>query len=291
MPGRIEWGYDAQRAGGVISFILTETGGVGPTIVSLSGRYMHTVSLRTIEGRDPETGEPDLVDLEYDVLSDALKTALDAAGNATYTVTFNALTRRYTITAAGGGVTAISLTSPSRGARRMLGGLAASSALVWASTYDVWHYTSASVGGWSEWQERERDVEAEDLIASDGTTRGLCAVGAPLMVDFVAPWEPASAVWNRDATENAWTWERAFARCRTVEPIAVEDPRAANTWLAGYLRADSATLRPRLPSSDYVAHQSIPVGMYVVGVAKPFAALLTEDGDDILAENGDTIII
>lgn len=294
MAGRVDWGYDASRAGGSISFVLTETGGGGATgIVILSGQYTHEADLSAVMTYDPETGEEVNEDLDYDILATALKTALDAVGNATYTVTFTSATQCYTISATGGSVTAFALSSLSTGATRMLGAVASSGALSYVFTTPVWHFTQGSIGGFSEWNEAESDLDGQDLIAADGSVRGLSPVGAPRTLDFVVPWEPMAAVWNQDsASAAAWTWQKAFARCRNVEPIAVEDPRDAGQWVVGYMRSDSTALRPRLASADYLAHQSIPMGLFIIGKteAAPSTALLAEDGSPLLTEADDYIL-
>ncbi len=264
MSGSIDWGYDAGRLG-ALSFTLTETGGGAATgAVSLTGQYMHSVSLAAVEFEDPITGEADTTDVGYVTLASALKIAMDAVGNASYTVTFDATTRAYTISASGGSVTAFAISSPSTPFLRYVGVPASSGALTYTGS-EVWHYTAGSVGGFSEWQMLEDDAEAQPLVGADGSVRGLVPVGVPMLLDFVVPWEPIASVWNASATADDWTWQRAYARCRTVEPLVVADQSVTNGLVVGYMRADSCTLRPRLASADYLTHQSVPVGMYAIG--------------------------
>lgn len=265
---QIDWGYDAGRLG-TLSCTLTETGGGGATgAISLTGCYMHTTSLASVIVDDPLTGIPETLDVGYVQFAAALKTALEAVGNATYTVTFDTTTRRYTISAAGGSVTGFTLTSLSDGWTYYTGITSASPAATsFTSSRDVWHFSYSSVGGFSEWTRAELPSDGmQDLIGSDGTVRGVVPVGLAETLDFVVPWEALAKVYNASGGGTAWTWQRAFARCRTVEPMVVLDASIGGTArVVGNMRSDSAVLSPRLASSDYLAHQSIPIGMYVVG--------------------------
>jgi hypothetical protein len=38
------------------------------------------------------------------------------------------------------------------------------------------------------------------------------------------------------------------------------------TPLVGFFRQDAAVLRPRLPTVDYSGYQTVPFGMYIVGL-------------------------
>ena len=98
MSAYIDVGYDAARALGPISFTLTETGGGGATgPISLTGQYLHTtgISAANVSYIDPVTGLTVYdFDQTYTQLSASFKAALDAVGNATYTVTFDVTIRR-----------------------------------------------------------------------------------------------------------------------------------------------------------------------------------------------------
>lgn len=270
----ISWGFDAARLG-TLTCTLTETGGGGATgAVSMSGQYMHHIAAGTYTTEDPITGESETADTGYTNFAAALETALNAIGNATYYVVFDPDAPGYTITATGGSVTAFALTSISTSMQRALGINEAS--LSGALSYDctdhadgatnpLWGWTAADIG-FSEWTEAEEPIEGEDLVGADGDVRGLVAVGTPRRLDFVVPWEAAKKIWNTSATSDDWTWQRALARARTVEPCWIyPDPRDGKSAVVCYLRRDACTLAPRMASADYLGHQSIPVGAWVLG--------------------------
>lgn len=275
MTAWISWGFDAARLG-AISCTLTETGGGGATgAISMTGQYMHHVAVGTYTSEDPITGESETLDTGYTNFGDALEGALNAVGNATYSVVFDPAGPGYTISAYGGSVTAFALTSISTAMQRVLG--INESSLSGAASYDctehadgatrpLWHWTVADIG-WSEWAESERDLDGEDLIGSDGSVRGIVSLGTPTQLDFVVPWEAQAKIWNASVTSDDWTWQRALARCRTIEPVWVSgDPRVGgSTAVVCMLRSDGCTLRPRMASSDYLGHQSVPIGAWRLG--------------------------
>jgi hypothetical protein len=269
MTATIDWGYDAARLG-AISFTLTEVGGGGATgTVTLSGQYMHAhaATVGGVQRLDVSTGEAVFdFDQNYVQLSGALKTALEAVGNGTYTVTFNTSSRSYAILASG--ITSFTITSPSIGAQRMLGELATVGALFVGSTVEVWHWSYATNLGFSRWDRRAASPEgAEALIGSDGSVRGLSTLGTPELLDFVFPSEPREAVRSDESqagyTARGWTHQRAIMRCRSIEP-AVISPGDGSLALVAYLRPDF-TFAPRLKSADYLDYQDVSYSWYVVG--------------------------
>lgn len=275
MPATIDWGYDAARDPGGFSFTLTETGGGGATgTVTLSGQYFHSaISAYSYEYDDVITGERVATgSTDYIDLSSALKTAMEAVGAATYSVAFDASVGRYTITASGGGVTAFSMTSMTHSARMLLGMTnGPSTALARTSSFDVWHWTFGTIGGWSDWTMRDADPESSQLVGADGTVRGLSPIGVPRLLDFSAPLEPIAKVWSADAGLVGWCYQRAFMRARSVEPIVVSDMSdgLGYRYVIGYLRHDACVLRPILMSADYLAYQTVPISMVVIGEVYP----------------------
>lgn len=270
----ISWGFDAARLGS-LTCTLTETGGGGATgDVEMTGQYMHHIAAGTYTTEDPITGESETADTGYVNFAGALEDALNAIGNATYYVVFDPDVPGYTITATGGSVTAFALTAISTSLQRVLGINEAS--LSGALSYDcadhadgatnpLWHWTAADIG-FSEWTELEEPIEGEDLIAADGDVRGLVNVGTPRRLDLSVPWEAAEKIWNTSATSDDWTWQRAFARVRTVEPCWIyPDPRDGESAVVCYLRRDACTLAPRMASADYLGHQTVPLGAWVLG--------------------------
>lgn len=271
MSAYIDVGYDAARALGPISFTLTETGGGGATgPITLSGQYLHTTALSSgnVSYVDPVTGFEEFgFDQTYLKLSDAFKVALDAVGNATYTVTFDVATRRYAVTATGGGVTAFALTPLTASAVQMFGTLTLATPLSWASAADVWHLSYPDNLGWSRWEMRDAAPEGvETLSGADGSVRGLSAIGTARLLDFVVPKEPRAAVRNDETygnyTPRGWTWQRLVYRARSIEPcvIATGDGQAH----VAYLRPDYQ-FAPRLMAADFLDVQDIPLSWHVVG--------------------------
>lgn len=261
MSARIDWGYDAARLGAIGLTLIEDGSPVG--LVSLTGQYMHEHDLGAVRSMDPVTCEYVTRDLGYSVLADALASALDAAGAGTYSVFFNAETGMYTIGASG--VTSFLLTSLTTAAARMLGEPESTGSLEWMSTVPVWHYSRSAVGAWSEWSHRDADADSDTLTAADGSVRGLSPVGVASLLDFVAPWEPREAVRSDESgySPREWTWQRAIARCRAIEPAVIVTADDVQRHVA-YLRPDHV-LRPRLAARDYLAHQSVPLAWHVVG--------------------------
>lgn len=271
----ISWGFDAARLG-ALTCTLTETGGGAATgAISMSGQYVHHVAHGDYRTSDPQTGDAEDGSTGYENFARALEDALNAVGNATYRVVFDPATPSYTISASGGSVTAFALTSISTSMQRVLGinVTSLSGALSYVNTSysagltrPIWQWSAIDIGV-SEWQQQEGDVGGEELVGADGEVRGLVALGATQPVDFVIPWEMGAKVWSDVGGHGEWTWQRALARARTIEPFWLcRDPRtSAARVVVGRLRQDGCTLRPRLASSDYLGHQSVPLGAHILG--------------------------
>lgn len=267
------WGIDVARYG-TISFVMTETGGGGATgTVSISsGQYILTGSLSSVNVPDSQSGEITTTNLGYTSLISEVQTQMNAIGNASYAVSIDvgSLRPRFTMSAGISGVTSVAISSMSTQAKRALGwdnnaSIADGGTL--SASWDPWHTGIFANGGASEWQESEADIAGEDLIASDGTSRGLVAVGTSRVLDLVVPLEPIASIYDESAASaNDRTWQRTLRRVRTHEPALIVDPKRGSSYsLVGYLRADACVLRPRLMAADYLAYQSIPLGFRVVG--------------------------
>lgn len=293
MTAWISVGYDAGRLGGLTG-TLTETGGGGATgAIALTGQYAHWVysadgsSATGVIWHDPITAATVSVSVgSYINFGLALEDALNAIGNATYAVTFDPDQQLYTIAASGGGVTAFTISGMAESMYRMVGMNGASltsTALSWTTPtaepigQRIAHFMSSDVGGWSEWAFTSADLAGDDLFGSDGSVRGTTALASSTLLDFIVPLEPISKVWIHEvSTYRVHTWDAIFRRARAAEPVWISDVRGSNPYADGYppvvgfIRADAAVLRPRLMASDYLAYQSIPIGVYVVGTGAWF---------------------
>jgi hypothetical protein len=268
----IVWGIDVARYG-TISFTMTETGGGGATgtVTISSGQYIAWPGgLASVTVPDAQTGELTTTDLGYASLLTEIESQMNAIGNASYTVSLNigTLRPRFYVAALLSGVTSVEISAISTQAKRALGWDNTTVALdgFYNATWGHWHLAYFANGGASEWTESEADIDGEDLIGSDGSSRGLVAVGASRRLDFVVPLEPLASIYDESAPSvNDRTWQRTLRRVRTHEPALIVDAKRAGYAVVGYLRADSCTLRPRLMAADYLAYQSIPLGFHIVG--------------------------
>ncbi len=268
----IIWGIDVARYG-TISFTMTETGGGGATgtVTVSSGQYIcQTGGLSSVNVPDAQTGEIVSTDLGYSSLFDEIATQMNAIGNATYSVSRDITTLRPRFVAQAGvsGVTSVAISAVSTQTKRCLGWNNGSLSLdgTYSATWSPWHTCLFANGGASEWTESEADIAGDDLIGSDGSSRGLVAVGASRLLDLVVPLEPIANVYDESAASaDDRTWQRTLRRVRTHEPAIIFDPRRPGYSLVGYLRADSCVLRPRLMAADYLAYQSIPLGFHIIG--------------------------
>lgn len=268
----IIWGIDVARYG-TISFTMTETGGGGASgSVSISsGQYIaFTGGLSAVIVPDAQTGELTTTDLGYASILAEIQTQMNAIGNATYTVSLDigTLRPRFYAAAAASGVTSVAISAMSTPAKRALGWNNGTLALdgTFSASWGHWHLAYFANGGASQWQESEADIAGEDLIGSDGSSRGFVAVGTSRLLDFVVPLEPLASIYDESAASvNDRTWQRTLRRVRTHEPAYIVDAKRAGYAIVGYLRADSCVLRPRLMAADYLAYQDIPLGFRVVG--------------------------
>jgi hypothetical protein len=267
------WGIDVARYG-TISFTMTETGGGGATgtVTISAGQYIALESgqISALVAPDAQTGELSAMSLGYTSLLDEIETQMNAIGNATYVVSLaiGTFRPRFYAAAAGSGVTSVAISSISTPAKRALGWDNGSLALdgTFNATWEPWHTCVFANGGASEWSETEAEIDGEDLVGSDGSRRGLVAVGASRLLDFVVPLEPLASIYDESAPSvNDRTWQRTLRRVRTHEPAWIVDAKRSGYVVVGYLRADSCTLRPRLMAADYLAYQSIPLGFHVIG--------------------------
>lgn len=250
---------------GAISITLTETGGGGATGAAsvASGRYTHTETLTAVSVIEDD-GSTGTADLDALALTTAIKAALDAVGNATYTVAINA-SGFYTITAAGGGVTSVRLDFGAV-AQRVFGfGATVSGALTHTGTARPYYYALGDIGGVTDLREpyETQDDLAVDLVANDGTVEGLAHPGAAQRIDFTLPYEPRARLRKRDASASVpYTWDLFFRNARNVMPIVLTLDGVKTVCR---LRADACAFVPEQLGEEYTAYAGVPFRCYYVG--------------------------
>jgi hypothetical protein len=253
--------FDVKRIG-PISLTLTETGGGGATgAIDLSGHYVYTWYITAAAGYSG-----------VEVFEVALKTALEAVGNATYSVSLNPVTLRVTISASGGGVTAFALSARSAAFDNATGfsGLI-SGALSYTATIAPYYVIDGAIGcvtDYTGWTPRERGQNlAKDLFAHDGQHYGVSQTSAPRLIEATFPLEPLSAIddlWYDASTP--WTWEKFFKHVRNIEPFVLY---VTNTAIGDHqhickLREDGAPYAPAPIGGEYFAVLDIPLrGLYL----------------------------
>ena len=246
-----EAGIDLAEQG-PLELSIVETGGQTFAIDLDEGLYFLTTDGATLTDGDYYE---DIV-ADYDSLLAAIKTALDAGGDATYTVTYDDETERVTIAASGGGVSAVSITPTAGGG--LIGLTGAMSGALSHTCQRAPDYAIAGASGFwgSEWtgEYEGGDDVAYDVEAHDGTPGGAAKEDAPIYLDFDLPLEPVARVGNmpREIASSApWTWRHFWKHCRNVNPFVMRDD--AGTKYALMLRAEGARFRPRALGQGYVA--------------------------------------
>jgi hypothetical protein len=252
MTTYVSFGFDFSVIG-AFSLAVTETGGGGGTdTIALTSRYIHEGSVSSTP--------------TYAEFSVALQAALNASGslNATYGVSLDVATRRFTITASGGGVTSIQLAGNAV-AQNVLGfpNSFAGTALTRTGTKSPYYLLGVDVDGFSDWSDiyELSDDIAEDSVAHDGTSFSIAHDGAATLLDLTAPLIPRAQLYLREATAtDPWTWQAAFRHARTIEPVIVYNDDLGGH--VGRLRKESAVFRPRFLEADYIAYADIPLRLW-----------------------------
>lgn len=252
-------GIDTELVGS-IEVEITETGGGGASAtITLDGRFFHNHTA-TINGE------------AWDSLQQELYTAINASAlNASYNVAWDPATGQWTISASGGGVTAIAITCTNTWTGEILGFSGpVSGALLHTSDVRAGWVMIGEEGGVTEWSDLyEVDEELQtDLISYDASAvEMLSRPGAPLAFDLEVPWEPRSSVWTEHAVASVpFTWQRWFTEVRRGVPIVVVLDDLHGDF-AAYVRKTRAAFRPKLLGGGYMGHASIPISGYYAAVA------------------------
>jgi len=236
MTLHIEFGFDLGKLAenpGALSFTLTETGGGGATgSVSINeGTHFLTQDASSAAKADPDDGA---FDLGYTPIAPVLKAAAEAIGAATYTLTFNTTTERWTFSASGGGVTSFAISGFSETARRVLGFTTnRSGSMSYVADRAPYYWIKTSEGGLTDYF---RDEEGESEIGEDLRSHGADVYfidqdELPVKFDAVIPFEPRAKLWTEDApTSTPFTWQRAFRHVRGGDLVALDFDNGAIAW-------------------------------------------------------------
>ena len=264
MTLQIEAGYDAALLD--LGFTLDEYDGGGPNTT------VNSITAGTFFPRSTAasaTGDHAHVASGYTAFPAALAGVLTAVGiyGATYAVSLDGATGKYTISASGGTLTSFSLSSITADAAAILGLTSASyaSALTYTSDVGVYYYINSTIGFWSDATDDEEDDQgvSSTQYSHDASPSGISKEIARTIFDFTVPLEPRAIVLNRAAVAGLpWTWQALFRHCRNEQPIAVYD--GTNTHFL-ILRDDGAVFTKNRISSDYTGHYDIPIRSQLLG--------------------------
>jgi hypothetical protein len=215
----IETGFDLAKIG-ALSFTLAEAGVDVGNVQMTTGTYFLTIDGTTITKADGETS----YDLDHTPFTTALKTALEAVGAGTYTVSHSVSTQLVTISVAG--VASFSMHSFNTVGLKVLGYTSAlGNAVSHTAARAPWYRLQAAQGILSDyfWDEEDDGDLGEDVVAHDGTAFAIAEDDVPVRFDAMIPLEPKAMLWNEfAATSVPFTWQRLFAHARNVEPVCLD---------------------------------------------------------------------
>lgn len=248
---------------GSLTFTLTETGGGGATgsvsLTSATGPYYWT--------RDGSSFIDDISGVSTDdltPLTDALEAALNAVGNATYTVTFSESTSKVTISASGGSVTAFAISSMNAAAKLVYGFPSdVSGALTYTATNKAYYFIRSDfdvLSGKVMPYEIDDDL-VTDQVAEDGTRYPIAKPGAALAMMATVPAEAREKVFTSWAPSTApWTWQKFFEYHRGGPSYAItyEDGSIDRTYFVRN-QARGAAFVPQQSDSKYWQLFDIPL--------------------------------
>lgn len=241
MPVTLHAGFSTNKLG-AIAATFTDAGGAAAISITYPGGYYSHVNITPVAG----------LAIKF---ATELQGELNASGtlSRTYTVTFNAATCRYTITANG----VFSITGTSSGtslASRILGFSAdTGSSTSHSSNRDVWYSVpSLSAGRSNDSDVYEPSGIVEDAEADNGTHYATSRYSAPKYRDFDLQFNSVARTFIRGETSTApYSLERLYAHTRGQEPIAFWDTDTS-AGVVGYQRADGGSFAPvrMIPNND-----------------------------------------
>lgn len=242
MTFRIDAGFDVGAFG---SLKLTDSTSAGEFEIT-SGLFCH-INLESLY----ETGV-------YSDLASQI-TAEMFAESITATVTYNATTGRYVISAGGGPVNITAGVDEGDAAHARMGqvlgfstspGAIAGGASVTGDLPPLFSISSA-MGGVSDDTDVYEGGQSDDAETESGRAYGVSATSAPRYRDFTVTHEPRAAVYIVAAETSApWTWEHFFQHSRVVHPFAVTDDFNEGVPVLK-LRAGHDRWKPKHVTRDY----------------------------------------
>ena len=253
---------------GTFGMFFTEQAGAATGLISSTATetFCHT-DLTSILGTS-----------NYDDFAGWLQTELTDAATAitSWTVTWNATTMAYTLTASGGGQTSVDLTFDSGGgttlARQILGFSGnQTGALTYTSDVRPFYVVSVRAGAASYGsQPREFEPEgiAEGAEADDGSQFSIHRSTAPKYRDFAVTTETKAATRVRSAPDGTtaadvpWTYQHLWEHARAVEPLLIQDG-VENAVV--HMRPGMARWKPRTSFADYHGHFDVDFGVTIDG--------------------------
>ena len=162
----------------------------------------------------------------YADFASALETEMttQSGGGRTYTVTFDASTLLYTISAS---VSFVITNTTNTLAKNLLGftGLPTSSAASHVGTIRPYYVISASMGGRNSYSgDYEPDGHASDAVADDGTAYQIAYSTFPTLMDFRVVMESREATYSAFALSGVpWTYQHLWQHARGIEPLLFSD--------------------------------------------------------------------
>lgn len=207
-------------------------------------------------------------------------TALDTALGGTFSVSFNASTLLYTISAGS----AFQITAMNLLMKRLLGfdildaSLPTASASSVVGTQKAWYAIAPTVEARSDVSDDfEPGQLGADGEADDASFVGVSRTSSPVYHDWVQMMEPKSACYTRSSTywtnmgsstvtsggngpTRVWTYEQMFKHARNVSPIYVYDSEAGvgTDDMIAQLRAEGSSWRPERVSANSDVSWNVP---------------------------------
>lgn len=248
--------WDFARIG-TLTFTLDDDGVAGDVTFS-TGVYAHL---------DYSTVAPTVTGAFKAALQSEMDTISGGAG--TYSVTYTAATRKYTIAYSAGNFSLAFSGAAGTIAKNVLGFTGNKSG---AATYDsdiaVYYAIAGTEGAQTEVYEYEPGDIADVAEGDDGSTAMIARSTAPVYYDATIPYEPKAIVYTHHVVAaNPWTWQMFFPHIRTGNHHFAMSDSGTGDITVHRMRKDGVSFAPELVTGDkaYQEYLHIPLRTYMIG--------------------------